>query len=518
MSPRHGTPVILVALAMAGTLYVLDSWLPAQITREHAKITARQKLPQTALTPASKPEGVPQELLDYIREQRQKAQSVSDHYEMTEAVAELDLPDQAEGQEILKDKFGRFFKTKIEAHQANEFAVSEGLEDHVRFWVQIFGAYDKNHVVFYHPDDVSLVYSVLDFSDLKNMGGTGDSIRQQMIAEERARLATMIRKVLTWVKKPLVQENELAKNGFSKEESRLYHLLHERQANLDLNAASLVKNLNYRTGFSHRIRKALVQSGRYLPEMQRIFRERGLPVELTMIPFIESTFHLQAYSRSQAAGVWQFIPQTGSRYLRIDEFVDERYDPILATYAAASHLAHEYSFLKSWALTVNAYNTGPGRMMDAVEKLKTSDIATIIKKYDGAGYGFDSRNYYPEFLAMLHVFNNRDEYFDDVETLPVEEYEYLAMPATTNLRNLFQMADVETEILAQMNPGLKPEVLDGRKALPKGYLLKVPPLLKQNVLLAAKELYHLKLPVEDFDTEVSYVPPKRDFRIVSEFN
>ena len=83
-----------------------------------------------------------------------------------------------------------------------------------------------------------------------------------------------------------------------------------------------------------------------MSEMRRIFKERGVPVQLTMIPFIESAFNLKAYSHAGAAGIWQFIEATGKRYLRIDEFVDERYDPILAAYAAATHLTNEYKFLK----------------------------------------------------------------------------------------------------------------------------------------------------------------------------
>lgn len=513
---RNSTPAIIVVLAMAGTLYVLDSWLPAQIAREHAKITTQRKSVAAVFTKASTSNGkkVPQELLDYIREQRKHSESISDQLgQLAEVAPEIDLSEQLDGAQILDDKFSRFFKTEIAAPSINEFAITPELKEVVQFWARIFGVYGKDHVIFYHPDDVGLVYSVLDFSELGEMGDTADSVRQQMIAEERVRLSKVIRKVDGLVKKPVVQESDLAKSGFSEEEVRLYKLLRDRQGGIDVSAAALVKNLKYRTGFAHRIKKALVQSGRYLPEMQRIFSGRGLPTELTMIPFIESTFHVRAYSRSHAAGVWQFIPQTGRRYLRIDEFVDERYDPILATYASASYLAHEYGFLKSWPLTVNAYNTGSGRMMDAIAKLKTTDIATIIKKYDGAGYGFDSRNYYPEFLAMLHVYSNRDEYFSDVEPLPLEEYEYIALPATTNVRDLFHMADVEEEILAQMNPGLSTDVLAGRKSLPKGYLLKMPPLLKENILLAARELDILKLPVEDFDTDVSYVPPKRDLKI-----
>lgn len=489
---RNGTPVTVVALAMVGTLYFIGSWLPDQIAREHAKIVSTNTVAIKTKTPTTTSSGVPQELLDYIKEERALSRARDARAEgENEPVVQLELDEQMPTDSILADKFKSFFKTSVTGFGSDEFVVMPGLEDPVQFWTKIFGEYGRDQVVFYHPDDVGIVYSVLDFSELKNFSDSIGTIRDQMIAEERERVTRMIQRVARLFKKPVLTALELDK--LDAEESRLYEIL--RKKHLDSVAAgdSLVKNLAYRSGFAHRIQKALVQSGRYLPEMQRIFSERGLPLELTMIPFIESTFHVKAYSRSHAAGVWQFIPQTGSRYLRIDEFVDERYDPILATHAAASHLAHEYGFLKSWPLTVNAYNTGPGRMQDAVKKLGTDDIAAIIQKYDGAGYGFDSRNYYPEFLAMWHVYQNREQLFGETDSLPPEEYEYIAMPATTNLPNLINMAGVDENLIHHLNPGFTNDVLSGRKALPKGYLLKVPPQLKEGVLLAAKELYQNRL-------------------------
>lgn len=487
---RNGTPATVVALAMVGTLYFIGSWLPDQIEREHAKIASINTVATNIKTLSSS--GVPQELLDYIREQRELSRTRDDHANgENEPVMSLKLDEQMPSDSILADKFKNFFTKPVTASGSDEFIVTPGLEDPVRFWSKIFGEFGRDQIVFYHPDDVGIVYSVLDFSELKNFSDSIGTIRDQMIAEERERVLRMIRKVTRLFKKPVLTVAEL--DVLDAEEARLYEILRKKHLDSVADGESLVKSLAYRSGFAHRIQKALIQSGRYLPEMQRIFLERGLPLELTMIPFIESTFHVKAYSRSRAAGVWQFIPQTGSRYLRIDEFVDERYDPILATHAAASHLAHEYGFLKSWPLTVNAYNTGPGRMQDAVKKLGTDDIAVIIQKYDGAGYGFDSRNYYPEFLAMLHVYQNREQLFGEMDSLPLEDYEYIVMPATTNLPNLINMAGVDENLIHHMNPGFSNDVVSGRKALPKGYLLKVPPQLKDGILLAAKELYQNRL-------------------------
>jgi membrane-bound lytic murein transglycosylase D len=253
--------------------------------------------------------------------------------------------------------------------------------------------------------------------------------------------------------------------------------------------SELKVSLTQRPGFAHRMRQAIVASGAYMPEMRRIFEERGLPIELTVLPFIESAFSLKAYSSASAAGLWQFIPATGRAYLRIDQYVDERYDPILATYAAASHLASEFKFFNDWPLTINGYNTGPGRMQQAVRELKTTNIAAISKYFRGSGYGFDSRNYYPEFLAALEIYNNRETYFGDIAEVSPEPYDYLTMLTDTNLKQLFRSAGISESLMATLNPGLKPEVIAGLKDLPKGYLLKVPPERKDDVLLAAQEIH-----------------------------
>jgi membrane-bound lytic murein transglycosylase D len=273
------------------------------------------------------------------------------------------------------------------------------------------------------------------------------------------------------------------------QDQRIAQLLLQHKETVSLEKDDLLQSLKARNGFAHRFKSALVNSGRYMEDFRKIFRERGVPEDLTVIPFFESAFVTEANSHAGAVGVWQFIEDTGKRYLRIDEFVDERRDPILAAYAAATHLKKEYGLLKSWPLTINAYNTGPGRMKDAQEQLETNDIATIIKKYKGSGYGFDSRNYYPEFLAALTVYSNREHYFGQVETLPPEPYEYIATPSPVNLVDLAKMADMDLTTLLNLNVALNDDVAQGNRDLPRGYLLKIPPETKQSVLFALQDIH-----------------------------
>lgn len=481
----HVMATIFTLLLCVGLFHFV---VPAQI--EEKAVTLLTPLDQTAVAAknSSDSEEISQNLLDYIQETRKDIEE-SDPEE--EAVIEA----YKKFQEEFSDKADQILTKRFKlpeidpATTSDELVVTEGIKNMVDFWTYMFGVYNLDHVIFYNTDDVGIVYSVLDFSEISGGGGgvDGSGIKQfksQMIGEERNRIKKMIQNVSSKIGEP-----DLVLTGLNPQEMRLAGLLLEAKDHIDLSEEALMGSLTFRYGFSHRIREAIVQSGLYMGEMRRIFGERGLPEELTMIPFIESTFKLKAYSKAGAAGIWQFIEATGKRYLRIDDFVDERYDPILAAYAAATHLYNEYKMLKSWPLTINAYNTGPGRMLQAIKALGTTDIGNIIKHFEGAGYGPDSRNYYPEFLAALNVYNNYEQYFADLEILPEEKFEYVVMPSDVSLKEMSRLAGIDSEDITAMNLSLRPEVVTGNKKLPKGYLLKIPADMKDNVILALQDVY-----------------------------
>ena len=153
------------------------------------------------------------------------------------------------------------------------------------------------------------------------------------------------------------------------------------------------------------------------------------------MPHVESSFNPAAYSKVGAAGLWQFMPSTAKRFMRVDSLVDERLDPYSATEAAANLMLYNYRLLGTWPLAVTAYNHGPGGLRRAQEQLGTSDIAVIVKRYQGATFGFASRNFYVSFLAALEVDRNAEKYFGpitplpDTQNTPVELPDYIAVDA-----------------------------------------------------------------------------------------
>src|SRR4029453_5019016 len=143
----------------------------------------------------------------------------------------------------------------------------------------------------------------------------------------------------------------------------------------------------------------------------RIFRDEGLPVELTRLPLIESCFDVEAYSKVGAAGIWQFMPATGRLYMEVSNSVDERRDPIASTRAAGRYLSASYEPPGNWPPPTTCYNHGPNGMARAIGDTGSDNIVNIIRYYGGPGFGFASRNFYAEFLAPLKIEKNSKTFF-----------------------------------------------------------------------------------------------------------
>lgn len=366
-----------------------------------------------------------------------------------------------------------------------DFPVPEGIEDIVNFWIHVFGKYEKDQYIFHHKDDVRIVYSVIDLRDLAPFASgltseESESLKNQFFSEEKARIKSLLKKLYS------KQKNNQALTDYEKGLTKYF----EGENAPSLKEAYNTGNIRIQGGFSHRFRESIEHSGQYLDEMENIFSMKGLPVELTRLPLIESSFKVNAVSSADAVGIWQFIPDTGRRYLKIDEYVDERRDPILSTYAAAQHLENEYKLLGSWPLTINAYNTGPGRMLKAMKDLDTDDIAKIINEFKDPGYQFYSKNYYPEFVAALHVYENEEYYFGGkIERLPPVQYDVFLPAKSINLRKLADEINIDPEVMAQLNPGIKDFILQGETPMPGGYIVRVPHLLGGLFASAASKIY-----------------------------
>ncbi len=148
---------------------------------------------------------------------------------------------------------------------------------------------------------------------------------------------------------------------------------------------------------------ALKRANYYMPIIRPIIQKHGLPEELALLPLIESGFNNFAVSRSGAAGLWQFIPSTARRYgLRVDNYVDERFDFIKATDAAMRYLKDLYRMFGNWELALASYNCGENcvaRRTGGVDFWITQGLLPN-----------ETRNYVPAFFAVLLLANNPEKY------------------------------------------------------------------------------------------------------------
>ena len=352
---------------------------------------------------------------------------------------------------------------------AYDFSVPPGLKTQVEFWKRIFGVYSTQQVVIHDAWHLDRVYEVLDFQSLAD-SSIGDAAVEAYIRDK-------VREEKERVRAILLRLHELGSNpeGLSEDERKVWAMFADVKESSKFLDAAGDDRIRAQRGMRERFAAGVEVSRRYLPEMEVVFRGEGLPVSLTRLPLVESCFNVRAYSKVGAAGIWQFMPSTGRHYLRIDDAVYERRDPIASTAAAAAHLKANYEVLNSWPLAITAYNHGRSGMVHAVATVGSSDLVDIIQQYHGPAFKFASRNFYAEFLAALDVEQHFRDYFGELSPQRPRGAETVVVPDYITLKGLARAARTDTETLADLNPALTREVVDGKLHVPKGYRLRVPP-------------------------------------------
>ena len=228
-------------------------------------------------------------------------------------------------------------------------------------------------------------------------------------------------------------------------------------------------------GLKEATERALHVSGRYLSKMESIFQAEGLPVLLTRLPLVESSFNVEAYSKVGAAGLWQFIPSSARIYMRLDEAVDERRDPWTSTLGAARHLKDDYAALGNWPLAITAYNHGRGGLARGLREVNGDSLEDLLGRWDGKRFGFASRNFYASFLAATDVERDYRTHFGDVDRGTAIEFDVVQTQHYVAYDVLRRSAAVDETLFRQLNPGFRPEVMDGRLYVPPHSSIRVPP-------------------------------------------
>ena len=287
------------------------------------------------------------------------------------------------------------------------FAVPENLRENWQFWVDIYSKYSTNQGVLHDSIHPHLIYEVIDFSkeEAKEME------EAERIAK-RKKLVNSRKKHIKEVILSLAKLNPEERDEWSPEQKKFWDLFERIEDPKKYKRAATTRRIRFQLGQKDRFFYGIFYSGRYLKEMGDIFKEANLPLQLTRLPFVESSFNLSARSKVGASGIWQFMPRTGRQYMTVTAFVDERNDPITATRASAKMLRHNFQKLKDWPAAVTAYNFGLYGMRRLFKKHRTSSLLKIIaSKKRSRRFGFASSNFYFSFLAAVFVEQNADKYF-----------------------------------------------------------------------------------------------------------
>ncbi|MBI2602081.1 MAG: lytic transglycosylase domain-containing protein [Deltaproteobacteria bacterium] len=222
-------------------------------------------------------------------------------------------------------------------------------------------------------------------------------------------------------------------------------------------------SLRSQLGLADRFIEAAYRAKDYLPYMESIFDEYGVPPVVTRMAFVESMFNIKAKSKAGAAGIWQFMPQTGKRYLRINELVDERLSPFKATKAAAQFLKNSYGKLESWPLTITSYNYGLNGILKAVNRLNTRSLNSIIELYEAPNFQYASKNFYAEFVAAVNVYNTLVLLKKIPRPEDASNVKAFALKKRLSVDELVLSSGVDIEVFKKYNPCIRDKTFSSYK-------------------------------------------------------
>jgi len=227
---------------------------------------------------------------------------------------------------------------------------------------------------------------------------------------------------------------------------------------------SVHKYIDIYSNRSDQFGKMLGMSKYYFPIFEKALKAYDIPDEIKYLPIIESNMNAKAVSRVGATGIWQFMFGTAKGYgLNMDNYVDERRDPVEASYAAAAYFRDAYEGLGDWLLAIAAYNCGRGNVDRAIVKANSRDFWEI-RPYLPA----ETRNYVPAFIAALYVMKFSDAH--DIKQQPsalaiatdsIQVNRFVSIPALAEAMNM------DPELLYALNPSYKKKVVNGTEATPK---------------------------------------------------
>ena len=232
----------------------------------------------------------------------------------------------------------------------------------------------------------------------------------------------------------------------------------------DIDNELVAKHITWYSTRPDYIARTSARASRYLYHVVQELEKRGMPTELALLPIIESAFNPQAYSRADAAGMWQFVPGTGKDFnLKQNMFKDERRGVLASTDAALSYLQKLYGMFGDWQLALAAYNWGEGNVQRAVAKNraagKPTDFESLAELMPA-----ETRNYVPKLQAVKNIIANPAQY--GVSLPPIDNQPYFtAVDKTSDIDVAIaaHLAELSLDEFKALNPQFNRPVITGEE-------------------------------------------------------
>lgn len=207
------------------------------------------------------------------------------------------------------------------------------------------------------------------------------------------------------------------------------------------------------------LQRMTARSSKYLFHIVEELERRGMPSELALLPYIESAFNPQAVSSAKAAGMWQFMPATGSYFaLKQNAFRDDRRDVLASTRAALDYLQKLHSMFGDWHLALAAYNWGEGSVSRAIARNEKQGLGT---RYTDLTMPAETRLYVPKLQAVKNIIAAPDRFRSELPLIENHPYfQRVEITRDIDVALAAHLADVREGDFRALNPSLhKPVIL-----------------------------------------------------------
>ena len=234
----------------------------------------------------------------------------------------------------------------------------------------------------------------------------------------------------------------------------------------------------------------------YFPLFEEILDQYNIPLEIKYLAIVESALKPRAVSRAGARGLWQFMYTTGKLYhLQSNSYIDERYDPYLATQAACRYLNDLHDMFDDWSLALAAYNSGPGNVLKAIRRSGGKRNYWNLRPY----LPLETRGYIPAFFAVNYVMEYANEHHIPIvpASMAIYDTDTIHIKQKVTFDQLSRFLQIPIETIEFLNPVFKRNVIPDIEG--ESFFIRLP---REKIgLLSNNERGFYAAVVEDFESK-----------------